>query len=100
MSITVFLADDHGVVREGLRLLLESQDDIKVVGDTSNGRDAVHQVMRLRPDVVVLDMVMPELNGVEATEQISEGCPSTQVIILSMYSTAEHIFRALQAGAT
>lgn len=99
MSITVFLADDHTVVREGLRLLLESEDDIKVVGDASNGRDAVRQVMRLCPDVVILDMAMPELNGAEATQQIRERCPSTQVIILSMYSTTEHIFRALQAGA-
>jgi len=99
MTITVLLADDHAVVRDGLRLLLEAQGDIKVVGDAANGREAVHQVKRLRPDVVVMDIAMPELNGIEATQQIREGCPSAQVVILSMHYTSEHIFRALQAGA-
>jgi len=99
MSITVFLADDHAVVRDGLRFLLEAQQDIEVVGDAANGRDAVRQVAQLNPAVVILDIAMPELNGIEAAGQIRETCPSTQVIILSMYSTAEHVFRALQAGA-
>jgi len=99
MTITVLLADDHAVVRDGLRLLLEAQGDIKVVGDAANGHEAVHQVERLRPDVVVMDIAMPELNGIEATQQIREGCPSAQVVILSMHYTSEHIFRALQAGA-
>jgi len=66
MTITVLLADDHAVVRDGLRLMLEAQGDIKVVGDAANGREAVHQVKRLRPDVVVMDIAMPELNGIEA----------------------------------
>ncbi len=99
MTITVLLADDHAVVRDGLQLLLEAQGDIKVVGDAANGHEAVHQVERLRPDVVVMDIAMPELNGIEATQQIREGCPSAQVVILSMHYTSEHIFRALQAGA-
>jgi len=99
MTITVLLADDHAVVRDGLRLLLEAQGDIKVVGDAANGREAVHQVKRLRPDVVVMDIAMPELNGIEATRQIREACPPAQVVILSMHYTSEHIFRALQAGA-
>jgi len=99
MSITVFLADDHAVVRDGLRVLLEAQPDIRVVGDAANGREAVRQLVRLRPDVAVIDIAMPELNGIEATQQIGEVCPSTQIIILSMHSTTEHIFRALQAGA-
>jgi DNA-binding NarL/FixJ family response regulator len=99
MTITVFLADDHAVVRDGLRLLLEEQGDIKVIGDAANGREAVHQVKQLRPDVVVMDIAMPELNGIEATRQICEACPSAQVVVLSMHYTSEHIFRALQAGA-
>ena len=99
MSINVFLADDHAVVRDGLRFLLEAEGDIKVIGDASNGRDAVRQVCELGPDVVILDIAMPELNGIEAARQIREVCPSVQIVILSMYSTAEHVFRALQAGA-
>ena len=99
MTISVFLADDHTVVRDGLRSLLEAQHDIQVVGDAADGRDAVRQVLELRPDIVVMDIVMPGLNGIDATRQICEGCPSIQVIMLSMHSTSEHIFRALRAGA-
>ena len=96
---TVVLADDHAVVRDGLRVLLEAQSDISVVGDAANGRQAVRLALQLHPDVVVMDIAMPELNGIEATQQIHDASPSTQVLILSMHSTAEHIFRALQAGA-
>ncbi len=98
-SITVFLADDHAVVRDGLRYMLEAQADITVVGDAANGRDAVRQVGQLCPDVVIADIAMPELNGIAAAREISEICPRSQVIILSMHSTTEHVFRALQAGA-
>jgi DNA-binding NarL/FixJ family response regulator len=99
VSISVFLADDHTVVRNGLQLLLESQHDIQVVGEAGNGREAVWRVGELEPDIVIMDIAMPELNGIEATRMIRESCPSTRVIILSMLSTQEHIFRALQAGA-
>lgn len=99
MSITVFLSDDHKMVREGFRLLLETQPDIKVVGEAGNGRDTVRQIKKLVPDIALIDIAMPELNGIEATRQISEECPSTKVIILSMYSTSHHIFRAFKAGA-
>ena len=98
MSITIFLADDHAVVRDGLRLLLEAEPDLRVVGDASNGHEAVRQVSQLCPDVVVMDIAMPDLDGIEAAQKIGEGSPTTQVIILSMHSTTEHIFRALQAG--
>ena len=98
-SITVFLADDHAVVRDGLRYLLEAQPDIKVIGDASDGRQAAHQVIQLGPDIVIMDIAMPELNGIDATQKICQACSSTRVIILSMHSTTEHIFGALQAGA-
>ena len=99
MSIAVFIADDHAVVRDGLRLLIESQSDMKVVSEASNGREAARQVLRTSPDVVIMDLAMPELNGVEATRQIRQNCPTTKVIILSMHSSSEHIFQALKAGA-
>ncbi len=76
MSITVFLADDHRMVREGFRLLLETQSDIKVIGEAGNGREAVRQAIKLAPDVILMDIAMPELNGIEATKQIIEARPS------------------------
>lgn len=97
--ITIFLADDHTVVRDGLRVLLEAHPDLKVIGDAADGREAVRQVIQCRPDVAIMDINMPELNGIEATEQIRQSCPATQVIILSMYGTRKYITRALQAGA-
>ena len=100
MSITIFLADDHAIVRDGLRVLLEAQPDLQVIGEANNGRDAVRRVVELRPDVAVLDIAMPELNGLEAARQIRESCEDTQIIILSMHSSTAHVFQALQAGAT
>ncbi len=99
MSITVFLAEDHRMVREGFRLLIETQPDIRVIGEAGNGREAVKQVVKLIPDVVLMDIEMPELNGIEATLQIFEAHPATKVIILSMYSTSQHISRSFKAGA-
>ena len=91
MTIRVFLADDHAVIRDGLRYLLEAQGDMTVVGDAADGRQAVRQVQQVSPDVVVMDIAMPELNGIEATQQIHAACPQVQVIILSIHSTAEHV---------
>ncbi len=99
MTISVFLADDHAVMRDGLRAMLEHQPDITVVGEATNGREAVRLVAQLRPDVVVMDIGMFELNGIEATQRIAERCPSVRVIILSMHSSQEYIRRALRAGA-
>jgi len=98
VSITVFLADDHAVVRDGLRALLEAQPDIRVIGDAADGRETVRRVAQFCPDVAILDIAMPELNGIEAAREIGRVCPATQLIILSMHSTTEHIVRALQAG--
>ncbi|UCG24592.1 MAG: response regulator transcription factor [Chloroflexota bacterium] len=100
MTITVFLADDHAIIRDGLRALLEKQLDIEVVGDATNGLDAVRLVGELEPDVVVIDIAMPQLNGIEATRQILNRLPSARVIVLSMFASEEHIYRALDAGAS
>jgi DNA-binding NarL/FixJ family response regulator len=99
MTISVFLVDDHRLVREGFRLLLQTQPDITVVGEAGTGRDAVRQVLSLKPDVALLDIAMPELNGIEATSEICQANPSARIVILSMYSNSQHIFRALKAGA-
>ena len=99
MPVSVMLADDHAVVRDGLRALLEGGNDLQVVAMAGNGREAVAEALRLRPDIVIMDIAMPELDGVEATRRIVEKCPDTRVLILSMYLSAEHIYRALQAGA-
>jgi DNA-binding NarL/FixJ family response regulator len=100
MSITVFLADDHTIVRDGLRYLLEAHDNIKVIGEASNGRDAVKKVKNLQPNIVIMDIVMADLNGIEATEQICSECPATRVVMLSMQSSSESILRSLKAGAS
>lgn len=99
MIINVFLADDHRVLRDGLRILLETQDDIKVVGEAENGKEAIDGIINMRPNVVVMDITMPELNGIEAAEVIHENLPDAGIVILSIHSDLEHIFRALQAGA-
>lgn len=99
MPIRVLLADDHTVVRDGLRLILEGQHDITVVGDAKNGIEAVRKIRQLLPDVVVMDITMPELNGIEVTLQIRDISPSTKVVILSVHSSAEHIYQSLKAGA-
>jgi DNA-binding NarL/FixJ family response regulator len=99
MSIRVVLADDHAVVRDGLRLILESEEGISVVGEAGDGYQAVDQVLKLKPDVVVMDIAMPNLNGIEATLQILNARPSVKVVILSIHSSDEYISRALKAGA-
>jgi DNA-binding NarL/FixJ family response regulator len=99
MTISVLLTDDHSILRDGLAALLETQEGISVAGHARDGREAVRKAAELKPDVVIMDIVMPELDGIEATHLIQRASPLTRVVILSMYSTTEHIFRALQAGA-
>jgi DNA-binding NarL/FixJ family response regulator len=99
MSIRVLLADDHAVVRDGLRALLEAQDDIEIVGTAGDGRSAVLLASEVKPDIAVMDISMPQLNGIDATHEMKLLAPDVRVIILSMHSTSEHVFRALQAGA-
>jgi DNA-binding NarL/FixJ family response regulator len=100
MAITVVLSDDHTIVREGLRLLLEAQKDIIVVGEAADGRETVRLAKQLHPDVVIMDIAMPQFNGIAATQRIKDCSPSVSVIILSMHASNEYIFRALQAGAS
>jgi DNA-binding NarL/FixJ family response regulator len=87
------------MVREGLRLILEAERDLSVIGEAADGRQAVRLIQQLAPDVVTMDIAMPILNGIEATEQILNSKTFTQIIILSMHASKEHIFRALEAGA-
>jgi DNA-binding NarL/FixJ family response regulator len=98
-KITVLLSDDHTVVRKGLRLLLEAEADIQVVGEAANGQQSVRETKRLKPDVVLQDLAMPLLNGLEAARQIVKEVPSTKVLILSAYSDDAYIERAVEAGA-
>ena len=98
-KITVILADDHTVVRQGLRALLEAEEDMCVIGEAENGRQAVQMTKRLRPDVVVMDIAMPLLNGLEATRQVSRESPKSKVLILSSYSDDEYVQQLTDAGA-
>lgn len=98
-KITVLLADDHNVVRQGLCALLRSEPGIEVVGEAETGREAVQLASQLRPDVVVMDIAMPLLNGLEATRQIIKGVPGTKVLVLSSYSDDEYIQQLTEAGA-
>jgi DNA-binding NarL/FixJ family response regulator len=97
--ITILLADDHTIVREGLRALLEAEGDLGVVGEAQTGRQAVQLVMSLRPDVVVMDIAMPLLNGLEATRRILKAVPATRVLILSAYGDDEYVRQAVLFGA-
>ncbi len=97
--IRIVLADDHVIIRSGLRLLLEQQPDFKVVGEAGDGREAVELISRHKPEVAILDIGMPELNGIEATRQITAAESRTQVVILSMHSDEGYVLRALKAGA-
>src|SRR5437773_5571371 len=98
-KITVLLADDHTLVRQGFRALLEAEPDIAIVGEAETGRQAVQRAKALRPDVVLMDIAMPLLNGLEATRQITKEVPSSKVLILSSYSDDEYVQQLTGAGA-
>ncbi len=98
-NINIYLVDDHRILRDGLRMLLELQGDISVVGESEDGRNALDGILDTEPDIVLMDITMPELNGIDATQNIMLRLPKTKVIILSVHSDSEHIYRAFQAGA-
>ncbi len=97
--ITILLVDDHSVVRRGVRAFLETQPDLMVVGEAKNGTEALSAVSEFAPDVVLMDLIMPGMDGVEATRQVKQTSPRTQIIILTSYHQDEHIFPAIRAGA-
>ena len=99
MSLRILIVDDHAVVRRGVRSLLEGHDDWEVCGEAINGRDAVEQSRRLRPDVVVMDLSLPELNGLDATRQIVKDTPGIEVLVLTMHHSEELAGDVLKAGA-
>jgi NarL family two-component system response regulator LiaR len=99
-KIRVLIVDDHGVVRQGLQTYLELLDDIEVIGEAENGLEAVAQVRQHQPDVVLMDLLMPEMDGSEATRQARAISPSTKVIVLTSFADDERVFPAIKAGAT
>jgi DNA-binding NarL/FixJ family response regulator len=99
MSISVFVADDHAIVRDGLVALLRMQPDLAIVGTASDGSEAVAKVLQARPRIVILDISMPGLSGIEVARQIAAALPETRIVMLSMHSGAQYVFQALEAGA-
>jgi len=99
MSIKVLLADDHEIFREGIHALLDKEPDIDVVGGARNGRETIRLVQELHPDIVVMDITMPDLNGIEATHQIRKKFPDTKILCLSMHSDRKFVLEMFRAGA-
>ena len=98
--VTLVLVDDHLIFREGLRKLLSAEPDLEVVGEAGDGLDAIQLVERLQPDVLVLDLMMPGLNGDEVARQVSRRAPSTRIVVLSMHTNEAYVLKALKSGAT
>ncbi|HKW21063.1 MAG TPA: response regulator transcription factor [Ktedonobacterales bacterium] len=98
--IRVLLADDHTILRAGLKMMLSVQPDIEIVGEASDGRQAIAEAQRVQPDVILMDITMPELNGIEATRQVKKLLPETRVLVLTMHENEEYLFQVLRAGAS
>lgn len=99
-ELRVLIAEDHALVREGIRLILEAEPGIRVVGEASNGREALEMARALKPDIVLMDIGMPEMNGLEATRQLRRELPETQVLALTVHESGDYFFRMLAAGAS
>ena len=98
-AVTIVVADDHEVVRVGVRRMLEAEPDLRVVGEAKNGFEVLPAVERLQPDVLVLDLVMPGLNGVEVIRQVMEAAPETRIVVLSMHANEAYVVDSLRHGA-
>lgn len=98
-AIRILIVDDHDVVREGLQTFLSEESDFKVIGEAANGLEAVKQAAALRPDVILMDLLMPQMDGVQATRRIREVSPASQVLVLTSYADSQHVRDAIQAGA-
>jgi two-component system, NarL family, response regulator NreC len=100
MKMRILLADDHTILRAGLKMMLNAQPDMEVVGEAQDGRQAIQEAQRLQPDIVLMDITMPDMNGIEATKQIKRNHPTARVLILTMHEHDEYVFQALRAGAS
>jgi two-component system response regulator NreC len=100
MSIRILLADDHTILRAGLKMMLNAQPDMEVVGEAQDGRQALQEAQRLQPDIILMDITMPDMNGIEATKQLKKILPDVKVLILTMHEHEEYVFQALRAGAS
>ena len=100
MSIHILLADDHTILRAGLKMMLNAQPDMEVVGEAQDGRQALQEAQRLHPDIILMDITMPDMNGIEATKQIKRQIPDVKVLILTMHENDEYVYQALRAGAS
>ncbi|MCH7764171.1 MAG: response regulator transcription factor [Candidatus Marinimicrobia bacterium] len=99
-EITVLVVEDHTIVRQGIVSLINKEDDITIVGEADDGRQAIKLCREKKPNIIVMDLAMPHLNGIETTQIVKKECPKTNIIILSMYSEEEYIFKAIDAGAS
>jgi two-component system response regulator NreC len=100
MNIHILLADDHTILRAGLKMMLNAQPDMEVVGEAQDGQHALQEAQRLHPDIILMDITMPDMNGIEATRQIKKQLPNVKVLILTMHENDEYVFQALRAGAS
>jgi two-component system response regulator NreC len=98
--IRILLADDHTILRAGLRMMLNAQPDMEVIGEAQDGKQAINATIHLQPDIVLMDITMPDMNGIEATRQIKRVAPEVKVLVLTMHENDEYVFQALRAGAS